>query len=144
MPVGRLDKDTTGLLLLTSDGQLSHRIITPRREIDKVYVAEVDGPLTEENIAAFAAGLELSDFTAMPAKLEILESREDFARGRVTVQEGKFHQVKRMFAACGRTVTALERLSVGPIVLDPALAPGEIRELTPEEEAALYAAVSYE
>lgn len=144
MPVGRLDKDTTGLLLLTSDGQLAHRIITPRREIDKVYIAEVDGPLTQEDVAAFAAGLELSDFTAMPAKLEILESREDFARGRVTVQEGKFHQVKRMFAACGRTVTRLERLSVGPIVLDPALAPGEIRELTPEEEAALYAAVSYE
>lgn len=144
MPVGRLDKDTTGLLLLTSDGQLAHRIITPRRAIDKVYIADVDGSLCEEDMAAFAAGLELSDFTALPAKLDILESRDDFARARVTVQEGKFHQIKRMFGARGRTVVRLERLRVGPIVLDPALAPGEMRELTPEEEAALYQAVSCE
>lgn len=144
MPVGRLDKDTTGLLLLTSDGQLAHRIIAPKREIDKVYIAEVDGPLVQADVAAFAAGLTLSDFTALPAQLEILESREGFARARVTVQEGKFHQVKRMFGARGRTVTRLERLRVGPIVLDPALAPGALRELTPEEEAALYQAVSFE
>ena len=84
----------------------------------------------------------LGDFTALPAKLEILASRADFASARVTVQEGKFHQVKRMFAACGRTVVRRERLRVGPITLDPALAPGQLRELTPEEEAALYQAVS--
>ena len=142
MPVGRLDKDTTGLLLFTSDGQLAHRILAPRREIDKVYVADVDGPLDRQDVAAFAAGLDLGDFTALPAKLEILASRADFASARVTVQEGKFHQVKRMFAARGRTVVRLERLRVGPITLDPALAPGQLRELTPEEEAALYQAVS--
>ena len=136
MPVGRLDKDTTGILLLTTDGELAHRLISPRRHVDKVYRAQVDGPLTEKDASAFAAGVPLKDFTCLPAKLEILSP----CVGRVTVQEGKYHQVKRMFSACGKTVTALCRLRFGPLSLDGELPPGAWRELTEEEEAALYAA----
>lgn len=143
MPVGRLDKDTEGFLLLTSDGELAHRVLSPRREIDKVYLATVDGPLNQEDVLAFREGLELSDFTAQGALLEILESSPESARAKVTVQEGKFHQIKRMFAARERTVTALKRLSIGPLPLDPTLECGTYRELTPSEEAALFAAVDY-
>lgn len=143
MPVGRLDIDTTGLLLLTNDGQLAHRILSPKREIDKVYEACVDGPLEKDDVDAFAEGLPLGDFTALPATLEVLESTPSFARALCTVHEGKFHQVKRMFAARGHTVTALLRRSIGPITLDPSLAPGEFRELTPQEESALFDAVHY-
>ncbi len=137
MPVGRLDRDTEGLLLLTSDGTLAHRLLAPKYHIDKTYYARVDGPLTGEDVAAFAAGLTLSDFTALPATLALLPG-EDAAL--CTVQEGKFHQVKRMFAARGRTVTYLKRLSIGPLKLDDALPLGGYRELTDAEEAALYAA----
>ena len=105
MPVGRLDKDTTGLLLLTTDGELNHRLLAPGRHVDKVYRATVDGPLTARDAEAFAAGLHLSDFDALPAKLEILSSTPDAAEALVTVREGKFHQVKRMFQAVGREVT---------------------------------------
>ena len=136
MPVGRLDKDTTGLLLLTTDGALAHRLISPARHVDKVYRSQVSGALSAEDAEAFAAGMVLSDFTALPAKLEILTP--DTAL--VTVQEGKYHQVKRMFAARGKPVIALHRLSFGPLILDPALSPGRYRELTQEETAALYAA----
>ncbi len=141
MPVGRLDKDTEGLLLLTNDGELAHRILSPKSGVDKVYAAWVDGPLDEQDVAAFAAGLTLSDFAALPAALTVRHSTPEAALALCTVQEGKFHQVKRMFAARGRTVTALKRLSVGPVTLDEALAPGTYRELTPEEANALYAAV---
>ncbi len=136
MPVGRLDKDTTGLLILTTDGELAHRLISPDRHVNKVYEAQVDGTLTEADVEAFAAGIPLKDFTALPAKLEIL------APGlcRVTVREGKFHQVRRMFGAVGKPVLELRRLSFGPLPLDEALAPGEYRELTETEIAALYAA----
>lgn len=140
MPVGRLDRDTTGLLLLTSNGTLAHRVLAPRSGIEKVYLAEVDGPLDAADIEAFAAGLALSDFTALPATLAVLDSRPDWALARCAVREGKYHQVKRMFAARGRTVTALKRLSIGPLALDETLAPGAFRELEPAEEAALYAA----
>ncbi len=140
MPVGRLDRDTTGLLLLTSDGTLAHRILAPRSDIEKVYLAEVDGTLNAADAEAFAAGLALSDFTALPATLTVLESRPDFALARCAVREGKYHQVKRMFAARERTVAALKRLSIGPLALDESLAPGAFRELTRAEEAALYAA----
>ena len=137
MPVGRLDLDTEGLLLFTTDGQLAHRLLAPKHGVEKVYIARVDGILTEEDAAAFARGLQLSDFMARPARLEILPPGDT---GRVTVCEGKYHQVKRMFGARGRKVTHLKRLSFGGIALDEALAPGEWRELTKAERDALYAA----
>ena len=136
MPVGRLDKDTTGLLLLTTDGELAHRLISPARHVDKVYEARVEGALQQADAAAFAAGIAFKDFIALPAALEILAPDT----GRVTVQEGKFHQVKRMFQAVGKPVIQLHRLSFGPLALDEALRPGEYRELRKEEIAALYAA----
>ncbi len=136
MPVGRLDKDTTGLLLLTTDGELAHRLISPARHVDKVYEAQVEGTLEQGDIAAFAAGIAFKDFTALPAELEILSPDT----GRVTVQEGKFHQVKRMFQAVGKPVKQLRRLRFGPLLLDETLTPGQYRELKEEEIAALYAA----
>lgn len=136
MPVGRLDKDTTGLLLLTTDGELSHRLISPERHVDKVYEAKVDGTLSELDVQAFAAGIPLKDFTALPARLEMLSPD----LGRVTVREGKFHQVKRMFAAVGKPVTELRRIRFGPLALDHALQPGAYRELTENEITALYRA----
>lgn len=140
MPVGRLDKDTTGLLLLTTDGELAHRLISPARHVDKVYEARVDGRLTRADAEAFENGIPLKDFTALPARLEIL--CDD--RAQVTVQEGKYHQVKRMFGARGKPVLALHRLSFGPIRLDEGLQPGEYRELTDEETAGLYRAAGME
>ena len=134
MPVGRLDKDTTGLLFLTTDGELNHRLLSPGRHVDKTYLAEVDGTLDERHVAAFAEGLHLSDFDAQPAKLEIVAPQT----GRVTVHEGKFHQIKRMFSAVGREVTKLHRETFGSLVLDPELPEGEWRELTEDELASLY------
>ena len=133
MPVGRLDKDTTGLLLLTCDGEMNHRLLAPGRHVDKRYIARVDGELTPDHVAAFAAGLDLGDFTAQSAQLTILEPM----LGEVIVHEGKFHQVKRMFEAVGRTVTQLHRASFGPLELDPTLPVGQWRELTDAEVAAL-------
>ena len=134
-PVGRLDKDTTGLLLLTNDGDFAHRVISPKKHVQKIYRAAVDGILTQEDVAAFEKGLMLSDGTqCLPAKLELLRP----SVGRVTVYEGKYHQVKRMFAACGKHVTALHREQIGALVLDPALQPGEYRELTAEELKAVF------
>ncbi len=134
MPVGRLDKDTTGLLLLTTDGELNHRLLSPGRHVDKTYLARVDGPLDESHVAAFAQGLHLSDFDAQPALLEIVAPQT----GRVTVHEGKFHQIKRMFTAVGREVTALHRETFGSLTLDPNLPEGKWRELTEDEIRALY------
>ncbi|MBQ8653845.1 MAG: 16S rRNA pseudouridine(516) synthase [Clostridia bacterium] len=144
MPVGRLDKDTTGLLLLTTDGEMNHRLLAPGRHVDKVYRAVVDGPLTDADVSAFAAGLKLSDFDAQPARLEILASSPEEATALVTVQEGKFHQVKRMFSAVGREVTALHRLSFGPLQLDDQLPEGRWRELTDDELHSLYRAARME
>ena len=138
MPVGRLDKDTTGLLLLTTDGELNHRLLAPGRHVDKTYRATVDGPLTDEHVAAFAAGLRLSDFDAQPAALDILSSDEHESVAMVTVHEGKFHQIKRMFEAVGRQVTSLHRLTFGSLALDEGLAPGQWRELSEAELTALY------
>ncbi|MDO4483641.1 MAG: pseudouridine synthase [Clostridia bacterium] len=138
MPVGRLDKDTTGLLLLTCDGELNHRLLSPQRHVDKVYIARVDGPLDASHVDAFARGLDLGDFTADGALLEILTSSPGEATAKVTVHEGKFHQIKRMFEAVGRTVTQLHRERFGPLVLDEALPVGQWRELTEDEIAALY------
>ena len=140
MPVGRLDKDTTGLLLFTTDGQLAHRLISPKNHVDKVYIAQVEGELDESDIAAFENGIPLKDFTAMPAKLEILSP----GTGRVTVREGKYHQVKRMFGARGKPVTSLRRISFGPLELDEALPEGGWRELTEEEIALLLKAAGME
>ncbi len=134
MPVGRLDKDTTGLLFLTTDGELNHRLLSPGRHVDKTYLAQVDAPLDDGHVAAFAAGLHLSDFDAQPALLEIIAPQ----MGRVTVHEGKFHQIKRMFTAVGREVTALHRETFGSLTLDPNLPEGEWRELTDDECRALY------
>ena len=136
-PVGRLDKDTEGLLLLTDDGELTHRLLSPRYHVDKRYYARVDGTLGPEDEAAFAAGMTLEDGLAcLPAGLERLGPGECI----VTLREGKFHQVKRMLAARGAPVLYLKRLSMGPLTLDEALAPGAFRELTAAETAALRAA----
>lgn len=144
MPVGRLDKDTTGLLFLTCDGELNHRLLAPQRHVDKTYLAHVDGPLTDKDVEAFAQGLKLSDFDAKPAELRILSSSDEEAVAEVTVQEGKFHQVKRMFAAVGREVTALHRHTFGPLTLDAELPEGQWRELTQEEVRSLYQAAQME
>lgn len=136
-PVGRLDRDVTGLVLLTTDGQLAHRLISPKWKAEKRYRARCEGRLTEADAKAFAAGIPLSDFTARPAKLEILEAGDGFSLADVTLTEGKFHQVKRMFAAVGHPLAALCRLQIGPLTLDEALAPGEWRMLTDEEIKAL-------
>ena len=131
-PVGRLDKDVTGLVLLTTDGQLAHRLISPRWKAEKLYRAECEGKLTKLDIALFASGLELSDFTAKPAKMEIL-SAGDVSTADVTLTEGKFHQVKRMFSAIGHPLISLKRLRIGCVTLDEALEPGQFRRLTEEE-----------
>ena len=136
MPVGRLDKDTTGLLILTTDGELAHRLIAPERHVDKVYIATVDGCLSDADVEKFAEGIPLKDFTCLPAKLEILSPNV----GRVTVREGKHHQIKRMFGAVGKPVTELHRQRFGPLPLEDGMHPGEYRELTDDEIAALYAA----
>ena len=133
MPVGRLDKDTTGLLLLTCDGELNHRLLSPGRHVEKRYRALVEGELEEKDVEAFAAGMDLGDVTAQPAKLTILRP----SLAEVIIAEGKFHQVKRMFAAVGHEVLELHRCAFGPLELDPALQEGQWRELTAEEEKAL-------
>lgn len=131
-PVGRLDRDVTGLVLLTTDGELAHRLISPKWKAEKTYRAVCEGPLTEADVAAFAAGLELSDFTARPAKLEILSAGEQSVAD-VTLTEGKFHQVKRMFAAVGHPLVCLHRLRIGCVTLDDSLAEGDFRPLTDDE-----------
>ena len=137
-PVGRLDKDTEGLLLLTDDGELTHRLLSPRYHVDKRYYARVDGTLDAADEAAFAAGMTLDDgLECLPAGLERLAPGACI----VTLREGKFHQVKRMLAARGAPVLYLKRLSMGPLVLDGTLAIGAYRELTDEETAALRCAV---
>ena len=120
-PVGRLGIDTHGLLLLTNNGALAHAMLSPKKHVAKVYRAKVDGIMTEKDVERFEAGIELKDFTCRPAKLTIL------------ISEGKFHQVKRMVQACGKTVTDLERLSMGPLMLDERLELGTFRRLTKEE-----------
>lgn len=134
-PVGRLDKDTEGLLLLTNDGELTHRLLSPKYHVDKRYFARVDGHLTAAYAEAFAKGMTLGDgLKCLPARLEILPDNGCI----VTVREGKFHQVKRMLASCGAPVVYLKRLSMGPLVLGDELGRGEHRMLREEEVAALY------
>lgn len=146
-PVGRLDKDTEGLLLITNDGPLAHRLLSPKKHVDKCYYAKVRGEVTGEDVEQFAQGLFLAGLgeekeeKTMPARLEILKTasaagKEDpgvVSEILLTIQEGKFHQVKRMFQAVGKEVLYLKRLSMGSLKLDPELAPGQYRELTKEE-----------
>lgn len=138
-PVGRLDIDTTGLLILTNDGTLCHRLASPKWHVDKIYYFELTGKyLDEDDRIKLAQGLPLPDgLICKPAVLEILTP----GSGLLTIQEGKYHQVKRMMKALGGTVTTLERRVMGSVVLDPSLSPGAMRELTESEIAALYAAV---
>ncbi len=141
-PVGRLDKDTDGLLLLTDDGALGHALTAPKHRVDKVYRAEADGVLDEADVEAFARGIVLRDGTVcLPAKLELLRVADGRSHVRVTVCEGKYHQVRRMLAARGAPVVRLTRLEEGPLALDGALAPGQWRALTPQELEALRGAV---
>lgn len=132
-PVGRLDKDTEGLLLLTNDGQLAHQLLSPKKHVPKTYFAIIDGVVTDEDVAAFRQGVTLDDgYETMPAQLDIISSglRSEI---QVIIEEGKFHQVKRMFEAVGKRVIYLQRIKMGPLPLDETLELGEYRELTDEE-----------
>ncbi len=138
-PVGRLDKDTEGLLLITNDGGLAHRLLSPKRHVDKCYFAKIRGIVTGEDQARFAEGVNIGtedtkEWTR-PARLEIVSTDEehDLSEIRLTIHEGKFHQVKRMFEAAGKEVTYLKRERMGSLVLDTKLSPGEYRELTDAE-----------
>ena len=135
-PAGRLDRDTEGLLLITDDGDFAHRMLAPKSHVYKLYEAELDLPATQEDVKAFAAGIELGDRICLPAELRLL----DATRVQVQICEGKFHQVKRMFHAVGKTVIHLKRLRIGALELDPALAPGQARPLRPEERDKIFRA----
>ncbi len=149
-PVGRLDKDTEGLLFLTDDGVLSHQLISPRKHADKLYFAKLAREITEDDIEVFASGMKVDEeLTAMPAVLRTLTMAEHAAflpeggaAAAVTLHEGKFHQVKRMFAATGNEVLYLKRMAMGGVCLDETLLPGEYRELTKEEVETLQNSVS--
>ncbi len=137
-PVGRLDKDTTGLLLLTNDGQLAHQLLAPEYHVPKTYYALLAGVADEETAKAIAAGLTLKDGTELkPGQLKILRQDQEQSEIEITITEGKYHQVKRMFASQGMKVLKLKRLSMGPLTLPADLAPGSYRPLTAEELAAL-------
>ena len=142
-PVGRLDIDTYGLLLLTNDGQLAHALLSPKRHVDKIYLALVDGIMTQEDVETFAQGIPLKDFTCKPAKLELvsIDREKNQSLVRVTIAEGKFHQVKRMVAYCDKEVVDLQRLTMGTLTLDEDLKRGEWRRLTKEELEALLESV---
>lgn len=134
-PVGRLDKDTEGFLLITNDGKLAHNLLSPKKHIDKTYFAKVEGlPLNEKDIVKFQKGITFKDnsYTCLPAHLEILTS-SDISECHITIKEGKFHQIKRMFEALDREVIYLKRLTMGPLVLDETLELGEYRELNESE-----------
>lgn len=149
-PVGRLDKDTEGLLLITDDGALAHELLSPKKHVDKTYYAVTDGCMTKEDVQRFADGLEIGEKNpTMPAKLEILSTRkveetelEQYPSGwsseiQLTIKEGKFHQVKRMTEAVGKKVVYLKRISMGVLTLPDDLKKGECRQLTAEEEKRL-------
>ena len=137
-PVGRLDKDTEGFLLITDDGPLAHELLSPKKHVDKQYYAKVSGSLPEDSASIMAAGMTLSDGTEVrPAKLEILGTTLSYTEILLTIHEGKFHQVKRMFEALDCKVEYLKRLSMGTLKLDKSLAPGEYRRLTENEVALL-------
>jgi 16S rRNA pseudouridine516 synthase len=141
-PVGRLDKDTEGLLLLTNDGKLAHNLLSPRKHVPKTYYAAVQGNVGESDIRAFATGVTLDDgYRTLPAELRVVQPAgtavDGLARIELTITEGKFHQVKRMFEAVEKKVVYLQRLTMGPLTLDPELPIGAVRELTAAELEAL-------
>ena len=128
-PVGRLDKDTVGLLLLTNDGELNHRLISPKWKVDKIYYAKIDKKVTEADVKKFKNGITLDDgYLCKEAKLEILEATDEGSEVMITIQEGKYHQVKRMFEAVGKNVIYLKRVEFGTLKLDEDLEEGEYRE----------------
>lgn len=133
-PVGRLDKDTEGLLILTNDGMLNHNLLSPKKHVDKTYYVEVEGEVTEEDVKSFSEGILLTNenYTTLPADLKIIEAGQK-SKCYITIREGKFHQVKRMFLAVGKEVKYLKRISMGAINLDEKLELGEYRHLTEEE-----------
>ena len=132
-PVGRLDKDTEGFLLITDDGPLAHELLSPKKHVDKIYYAKIQGKVDESDVKAFADGVDIGDDTpAKSADLRILKSGEE-SEIELTITEGRFHQVKRMFHAVGKEVVYLKRLSMGSLILDKTLAKGEYRSLTEEE-----------
>lgn len=136
-PVGRLDKDTEGLLLITNDGGLAHRLLSPKKHVDKVYYVKVQGRLTSEDEERLAEGIDIGEAKpALPAGLSILKSGK-VSEAEITIQEGKFHQVKRMFHALGKEVLYLKRLRMGTLVLDEELRPGQYRRLTEAEKERL-------
>ena len=141
-PVGRLDIDTEGLLLLTNDGTLTHQLLSPKKHVPKIYFTRLNAAVTDEVIRALEAGVEIDDadgsFTALPSKIERAASDDEVY---ITIYEGKYHQVKRMFAKFGLTVVYLKRISMGSLSLDETLAPGESRLLTKEELERLKAEV---
>lgn len=133
-PVGRLDKDTEGLLLITDNGALAHELLSPKKHVDKTYYAVVQGCVTEEDVSRLAEGVDIGEKRrTLPARLEIIKAQAEQSEIRLTICEGKFHQVKRMMEALGKKVTYLRRISMGPLELPSKLAPGECRELTAEE-----------
>lgn len=134
-PVGRLDIDTEGLLLITNDGALAHELLSPKKHVAKTYYAKVEGCVTSEDVVQFEKGVDIGEERlTLPAELKILTvSPEDISEIELTIMEGKFHQVKRMFEAVGKKVIYLKRISMGDLVLDEALQPGEYRKLTAEE-----------
>lgn len=131
-PVGRLDVDTEGLLLITNDGQLAHRLLSPKTHVPKTYFVKVKGRLCIGDVNAFMKGIPLEDFTCMPSYLKIIKS-DSISECEVTIYEGKFHQVKRMFKACGKEVVYLKRISMGNLKLDEDLPIGRYRPLTEDE-----------
>lgn len=140
-PVGRLDKDTEGLLLISNDGELAHQLLSPKKHVEKEYFAKIDMPVTAADVAQFAAGLTLrSGETVQPAKLTILSTDEETGTSQITliIKEGKFHQVKRMFEAVGKQVTYLQRIRMGTLKLDEQLKLGEYRELSEAELQGLH------
>lgn len=136
-PVGRLDKDTEGLLLITNDGALAHRLLSPRHHVDKTYFVRADGTVTEDDCSRLEAGVDIGeDRPTLPARAALLSSGP-VSEVELTIHEGKFHQVKRMFQAVGKPVLYLRRLSMGSLTLDETLPPGQYRPLREEEIAAL-------
>ena len=142
-PAGRLDKASEGLMLLTNDGDYAHRVISPNKKVFKKYYVETEGPLTDEDCAAVERGIELKDFTTMPGKMEIISSGAS-SKAYVYIREGKFHQVRRMLQNLGKPVVYLKRMSIGGLLLDEKLAPGEYREMTEKEAQFVFNAENIE
>ena len=137
-PVGRLDKDTEGLLLITNDGALAHNLLSPKKHVDKTYYAKIDSPVDDSDVLAFSEGVDIGDEKpTLPAKLEILASSDECSEILLTIHEGRFHQVKRMFHARGKEVTYLKRVAMGPLTLGD-MPKGSCRKLSDEEKEVLY------